>query len=130
MNDARLTTLQTGQTTVSGAVIEAFAMGERGRVLQPGDAAYDEARKIWNAMIDRKPALIVQCFGAADVMHAVELARDNNLLVAVRGGGHNIAGNAGCDGGLMIDRSPMNFVRVDVAARRAWVGAGCTLGDV
>ncbi|MDB5523183.1 MAG: putative linked oxidoreductase [Rhizobium sp.] len=130
MNDVGLTNLQTGKTVVSGAIIEALAMQERGRVLEPGDPAYDEARTIWNAMIDRKPALIVQCFGAADVMHAMELARDNNLLVAVRGGGHNIAGNAVCDGGLMIDLSPMNSVRVDVAAKRAWVGPGATLADV
>jgi FAD/FMN-containing dehydrogenase len=130
MNDANLTNLQTGKTLISGAVIEALAMQERGRVLEPGHPAYDEARTIWNAMIDRKPALIVQCFGAADVLHAMELARSNNLLVAVRGGGHNIAGNAVCDGGLMIDLSPMNSVRVDVAAKRAWIGPGATLADV
>jgi FAD/FMN-containing dehydrogenase len=130
MNDATLTNLNTGKTVLSGAIIDALAMQGRGRVLSEGDPGYDEARTIWNAMIDRKPALIVQCFGAADVMHAVELARDNNLLVAVRGGGHNIAGNAVCDGGLMIDLSPMNSVRVDVAAKRAWVGPGATLADV
>ncbi|CAN7304481.1 FAD-binding oxidoreductase [Rhizobium sp. LjRoot254] len=130
MNDAKLTTLQTEQTVISAAVLSALAMQERGRVLEPGDPLYDEARQIWNAMIDRRPALIVQCFGAADVIHAVELARDNNLLVAVRGGGHNIAGSAVCDGGLMIDLSPMNSVRIDVEAKRAWIGPGATLADV
>ena len=130
MNDATFTTSQTGHAVISGPVLDAFVMQERGRVLQPGDPAYDEARQIWNAMIDRRPALIVQCHGAADVVHAVKLARDNDLLVAVRGGGHNIAGNAVCQDGLMIDLSLMNSVRVDVDARRAWVGPGATLADV
>ncbi|MEN3145772.1 FAD-binding oxidoreductase [Neorhizobium sp. IRAMC:178] len=130
MNDAKLMTLQTGQTTLSGAAIEALAIQERGRVLAPDDPGYDEARTIWNAMTDRRPALIVQCFGCADVIHAVELARDNNLLVAVKGGGHNIAGHAVCDGGLMIDLSPMNHVRVDLAAGCVRVGPGATLADI
>jgi FAD/FMN-containing dehydrogenase len=130
MNDMSLTNLQTGKTTLSAAIIEALGMQQRGTLLDASDAGYDEARTIWNAMIDRRPALIAQCFGAADVMHAVKLARDNNLLVSVRGGGHNIAGNAVCDGGLMIDLSPMKSVRVDVAAKKAWIGPGATLADV
>src|SRR5690606_13486529 len=89
-----------------------------------------EARTIWNGMIDRRPGLIVRCAGAADVVSAVWFARDNDLLVAVRGGGHNIAGNAVCDGGLLIDLSPMQSVRADTAARRAWVEPGATLADV
>ncbi|TIP77215.1 MAG: FAD-dependent oxidoreductase, partial [Mesorhizobium sp.] len=99
-------------------------------VLREGDPAYDEARSIWNAMIDRRPGLIVRCAGAADVIAAVNFARENRLLVAVRGGGHNIAGSAVCDGGLMIDLSPMKSVRVDPATRRAWVEPGATLADV
>ena len=102
----------------------------RGQLLVPGDASYDEARSIWNAMVDRRPGLIVRCAGAADVVAAVNFARDNNVLVAVRGGGHNIAGNAVCDGGLMIDLSPMKSVRVDAMTRQAWVEPGATLADV
>src|SRR5262249_7762361 len=124
MNEMSLTNLETGKTVVSAAIIEALGMQQRGTLLDASDPAYDEARTIWNAMIDRKPALIAQCFGAADVMNAVRLARDNNLLVSVRGGGHNIAGYAVCDGGLMIDLSPMKSVRIDVAAKKAWIGPG------
>jgi FAD/FMN-containing dehydrogenase len=101
-----------------------------GSVCRPGDAGYDEARTVWNAMIDRRPGLVVRCDGPADVMLAVELARKHNLVVAVRGGGHNIAGSAVCDGGLLIDLSPMSWVRVDAAARRVNVGPGATLADV
>ena len=78
-------------------------------------------------MIDRRPAVIIRCAGTADVMQAVDFAREYDLLVAVRGGGHNIAGNAVCDGGLMIDLSGMRSVRVDPAARRAFVEPGATL---
>ena len=101
-----------------------------GTLLTPDSPGYDEARTVWNAMIDRRPGLIVQCADANDVARAVRFARGHDLLVAVRGGGHNIAGNAVCDGGLMIDLSPMRSVRVDPAARTARVGAGATLGDV
>src|SRR5215210_3281069 len=130
MNDMSLRNLQEGKTTVSAAAIEALAGQQRGRVLDARDASYDEARAIWNAMIDRRPGLIVQCVGATDVVNAVRFARDNKLLVAVRGGGHNIAGHAVCDGGLMIDLSAMKSVRVDAAAKRAWVDPGATLADV
>ena len=101
-----------------------------GTIILPGDPAYDEARSIWNGMIDRKPALIVRCRTEADVMHAVKYARENQLVVAIRGGGHNIAGHAVCDGGLMIDLSTMKEVRVDAPARRAYVQPGATLFDV
>ncbi|MCA1404882.1 FAD-binding oxidoreductase [Ensifer sp. IC3342] len=130
MNDMSLTNLQAGKTTVKAEAVDALAGQLRGRVLTENDAPYDEARTIWNGMIDRKPALIVQCAGAADVVNAVRFAAENGLLVAVRGGGHNIAGNAVCDGGLMIDLSPMKSVRVDVATKRAWVEPGATLADV
>jgi hypothetical protein len=80
-----------------------FAAGLRGALLRPGEQGYDEARTIWNAMIDRRPALIVRCAGVADVVSAVNFARTHELLVAVRGGSHNVAGNAVCDGG----RKPM-----------------------
>jgi FAD/FMN-containing dehydrogenase len=101
-----------------------------GTLLTPDSPGYDEARTIWNAMIDRRPGLIVRCGDGADVAAAVRFARAHDLLVAVRGGGHNIAGNSVCDGGLMIDLSPMRQVRVDPAARTARVGPGATLGDV
>lgn len=104
--------------------------GLRGQTLVKDENGYDSARSIWNGMVDRSPGLIVRCHGAADVMRAVDFAREHDLVVAVRGGGHNIAGNAVCEGGLMIDLTPMNFVRVDPEARRAWVGPGATLGDV
>lgn len=130
MNDLKLTTLDGGQTTISAAAIEVLAGQLRGQVLTSADPDYEEARTIWNAMIDRRPGLVVRCAGAADVMAAVRTATEHNLLVAVRGGGHNIAGNAVCDGGLLIDLSPMNSVRVDAAARRAWVEPGALLADV
>ena len=95
----------------------------------PGEDGYDAARTIWNAMVDRHPALVARCLGAADVIEAVKLARDENLLVAVRAGGHNIAGNAVCDGGLLIDLSLMKSVRVDPATRTARVEPGATLAD-
>ncbi|MDK1489994.1 FAD-binding oxidoreductase [Sinorhizobium sp. 7-81] len=130
MDEMSLTNLQAGKTTVKAEAIEALAGQLRGRVLTENDEGYDEARTIWNGMIDRKPALIVQCAGAADVINAVRFAAENGLLVAVRGGGHNIAGNAVCDGGLMIDLSPMKSVRVDATAKKAWVEPGATLADV
>ncbi|MBA5776020.1 FAD-binding oxidoreductase [Stappia sp. F7233] len=130
MHDMSLQTLQSGKTKISAAAIEDLAARQRGPVLDEDDPAYDETRAIWNAMIDRRPALIAKCQGAADVINAVRFARDNNLLVSVRGGGHNIAGNAVCDDGLMIDLAPMRSIRVDPAVRRAWIEPGVTLADV
>jgi len=130
MNDLNLTTLEGGKKLIGAAAAGALAAQLRGSLLNERDASYEEARTIWNAMIDRRPGLIVRCAGAADVVSAVRFARDNALLVAVRGGGHNIAGNAVCDGGLMIDLSPMKSVRVDEAEQRAWVEPGATLADV
>lgn len=101
-----------------------------GTVLLPGEPTYDEARTIWNGMIDRKPAIIVRCRTEADVQRAVAYAREHRFTVSIRGGGHNIAGHAVCDGGLMIDLSGMKEVRVDATARRARVQPGATLGDV
>ncbi|MEO7157163.1 MAG: FAD-binding oxidoreductase [Vicinamibacterales bacterium] len=115
--------------TLSNAVIDGFKKQFRGSVLVPGDNSYDEVRQIWNAMIDRKPGLIARCTSVDDVVQAVALARTNNLLVSIRGGGHNIAGNAVCDDGIMIDMSQMKNVTVDLKTRRARVDPGCTLAD-
>jgi FAD/FMN-containing dehydrogenase len=111
------------------ASIDEFKSHFRGDVLLPGNAGYDEVRQVWNAMIDRRPALIARCKSPEDVVQAVKFARKTDLIVSVRGGGHNIAGNAVCDGGLMIDLSPMKRVQVDPSARRASVEPGCTLAD-
>jgi len=100
-----------------------------GTVLQPGDQGYDEARLIWNGMFDKKPALIVRCDGTADVVEAVNFARENGLLTAVRSGGHNSGGSGSCDGGILIDLSQMNAIHVDPGARRARVQGGATWGD-
>lgn len=101
-----------------------------GEVLEPGDEGYDDARTVWNAMIDRTPAVIVQCTGAADVMAAVNTARENGVLLSVKSGGHHVSGTAVCDDGLMIDLSPMNAVRVDPEAKTARVQPGAVWGDV
>ena len=110
--------------------IENLKRRVKGKVILPGDPGYDDARRIWNAMIDRRPAVIVQCTEAADVPNAVLLARDHELEISIRGAGHNIAGNAVCDNGMMIDFSGMRTVRVDVEGRRAQVDPGATLNDV
>lgn len=116
-------------TQLQEAVIDELKADFRGEVLLPGDAGYDEVRKIWNAMIDRRPSLIARCTSPGDVVHAVNFSRKNNLLVSIRGGGHNIAGYAVCNAGLMIDLSLMKKVQVDTGARRATVEPGCTLAD-
>jgi len=107
-----------------------FRGSVRGETLEPGDAGYHEARKLYNGMIDKKPALIARCVDVADVMTCVNYARDNGILLAVRGGGHNGPGLGSCDGGLVIDLSRMKGVRVDPAVRTADVAGGCLWGDV
>jgi FAD/FMN-containing dehydrogenase len=116
-------------TNMRSEVVDRFKATLRGRLLQPGMPDYDGARTIWNAMIDRHPALLVRCAGTADVLASVAFARENGLSLAVRGGGHNIGGSALCDDGLVIDLSPMRSVHVDPDARRAWVAGGATLSD-
>lgn len=116
-------------STINHTKIETLKSNIRGEVLLPSDSGYDDARRIWNAMIDRHPAIIVRCAGVADVIKAVNFARGEGLVTAVRGGGHNIAGNAVCDGGLMIDLSLMTSVRVNPETHRAYVEPGATLGD-
>ncbi|HEY5648054.1 MAG TPA: FAD-binding oxidoreductase, partial [Nitrospiria bacterium] len=101
----------------------------RGEVLLPGDEGYDEARAIWNGMFDKKPAIITRCVGNSDVIKAVNFARENNLLTAVKGGGHNSAGNSVCDDGIMIDLSLMRRVTVDKKKKTARIDGGALLGD-
>lgn len=112
------------------AAYESLSKEIHGEVLRSDADRYDEAREIWNAMIDRKPAVIVQPSGAADVIASVQFARDNDLPLSVKGNGHNVAGNALCEDGLVIDLSRMSSVRVDPVARTARVGPGATLADL
>lgn len=114
---------------ISPSAMEKFQANLRGPLLQPGEAGYDEARRVWNGMINRRPALIARCAGASDVIQCVNFARENNVLVAVRGGGHNIGGNAVCDDGFMIDLSSMKGLRVDPAHRVARAEPGLTWGQ-
>jgi len=117
-------------TNMKNEVVDAFKATLRGPVLQPGDPGYDDARAIWNAMIDRRPAMIARCAGTADVVASVNFARENGLPLAVKGGGHNIAGSALCEDGMVIDLSPMRDVHVDPRSRLAWVGGGALLSDI
>ena len=114
---------------VDEAKDQEFKASLRGELIRPGDAGYDDARKIYNGMIDKRPALIARCTGAADVINAVNFARANKLLVAVRGGGHNVAGNAVCDGGIVIDLSRMKGIRIDPARRTARAEPGLTWAE-
>ncbi|MFC3459115.1 FAD-binding oxidoreductase [Massilia haematophila] len=116
--------------TVGVSEVEELQGGLRGKVLLPGEPAYDEARRIWNAMIDKRPAMIVRCAGAADVRASVNFARDHGLRLAVRGGGHNIAGSALVNDGLVIDLGAMRSVQVAPHRKRAWVEGGALLRDV
>ena len=123
--------------SMSGAPLElpAAAIDElrpriRGRVLLPGEAGYDDSRSIWNAMIDRRPALIIQALGTSDVITAVQYARKHGLALSIKGGGHNIAGLAVCDGGVLLDMGLMRATWVDREKRTAHAQAGCLLGDV
>jgi FAD/FMN-containing dehydrogenase len=115
--------------TLDAEATEAFVQGLRGPALRPGDDGYDDARQIWNGLIDRRPALIVRCTGAADVVDAVNFAREQKLLLSVKAGGHNVAGNAVNDGGLVIDLSQMNGVHVDPATETVRAAGGATWGD-
>jgi FAD/FMN-containing dehydrogenase len=114
------------QPTVDTAALEGFG----GELLRDGDPGYDESRTVFNASIDRRPALIARCTGVADVIAAIGFAREQGLAVSVRGGGHSVAGHAVVDGGLMIDMRPMNRVRVDPEQRTAWCGGGANWGEL
>ncbi|HVC77064.1 MAG TPA: FAD-binding oxidoreductase [Candidatus Micrarchaeaceae archaeon] len=116
-------------STLDPKVTQQLARELRGSILRPGDGGYDEARRVFNGMIDRRPELIVRCESDADIAAAIAFAREQRQAVAVRGGGHNVAGNAVCDGGLVIDLSLMRRVDVDAGNRRARAQGGATWGD-
>jgi FAD/FMN-containing dehydrogenase len=125
-----MTQQQHSAARLDDAAVQDFVSRLRGELIRPGDAGYEQARKLYNGMIDKRPALIACCVDIADVIGAVNFARENKLTLAVRGGGHNGAGLASCDGGLVIDLSRMKGIRVDPAARTARVEGGCTWGEV
>jgi FAD/FMN-containing dehydrogenase len=120
-------TLNGGATTLHAADIEALAAAIRGQLILPGQDGYDAARRVWNGMIDRRPALIARCAAPSDVIQAVNFAREHQLLTAVRCGGHSASGKSTCDGGIVIDLSPMQSVRVDPVAKLARVEGGSLL---
>jgi FAD/FMN-containing dehydrogenase len=116
--------------TLDAGALAAFRDSFRGELVLPSDGAYEDARRVWNAAIDKRPALIARCSGVVDVVRAVDFAREYELVLAVRGGGHNVAGLGTCDGGMVIDLSLMRGVSVDLVRRTARVRAGATWGDV
>src|SRR5215216_4906720 len=117
------------EALIDETAVEAFKNSLRGDLVGPADDGYDEARKIWNGMADKRPGLIAQCAGVADVIKSVGFARDNSLVVAVRGGAHSVAGHSVSEGGLTIDLSRMKSVPVDPAKRTARAGGGAKWGD-
>jgi len=129
MKDLGYTTLDGRSARLSAKDIEALAAGVRGGIVTPEAAEYDAARKVWNGMVERRPALIARCLNAQDVRHALAFARAHDMRLSVRGGGHHIAGNSVADGGLVIDQSSRRDVHIDPAARRARVAPGALLGD-
>jgi FAD/FMN-containing dehydrogenase len=119
-----------GNTMLESAAVAELRENLRGALLTSGESGYDHSRAVWNGMIDRRPALIVRCEGASDVSHAVSFARERDLLVSVRGGGHSISGKSVCEGGLMIDMSDMNSVRIDKSGATARADGGCLEGHI
>ena len=130
MSELVINTLDNTNAVMEQAVVDAFRSSLRGELLTPGDAGYDATRTVWNGMIDKQPALIARCAGVSDVTACVNFARAHNLLLSVRGGGHNVAGNAVCQNGLMIDLSPMRGIRVDPQNGTARAEAGLTWKDL
>jgi FAD/FMN-containing dehydrogenase len=130
MSALTIQTLTGEDTVLPSEALAEFESRLGGELICPGDDAYEQARAVWNGMIDKRPGLIVRCSGTADVIASVNLARTHNLLTAVRSGGHNVAGSAVVDGGLVIDLSRMRGVWVDPARRIVRVQGGATLGDI
>jgi FAD/FMN-containing dehydrogenase len=117
-------------TILDKASVHKFRDTLRGVLIEPSDAGYDDARKVWNGMIEKHPALIVRCADESDVIASINFARTERLPIAVRGGGHNVAGFGTCDDGILIDLSPMKKIEVAPAARTAQAQAGLTWGRV
>ena len=115
---------------MTDSAVATFKASLRGGLIAPGDAGYDEARKVYNGMIDRRPRLIARCADVADVISAVNFGREHKLLASIRGGGHNAGGLGVCDDGLVIDLSPMRYVRVDPKKKTVLAGGGALWGDV
>lgn len=130
MTTLQMMTNEEHTTRIATDVIEEFEAQIQGQLIRPEDNSYDDARSIWNAMIDKHPALIAQCSGTADVVEAIRFARDNNLMLAVRGGGHNVAGNAICEDGLVIDLSHMKGIHVNPSERTVRAQPGVTWGEL
>ena len=129
MADLRVTTISGPDTVLKEAAVAAFKQSLRGQLIAPSDDSYEEARQVWNGNIDRRPGLIARPAGVADVIQAVNFARDHNLLVAVRGGAHNFAGTCVCNGGLVIDLSLMKGIRVDPVRRTVRAEGGVKWGE-
>lgn len=129
MSNIDASTYTGGRMTLKSETVDKLRCSIRGKVLTEESGEYDHAKRVWNAMIDRKPALIVRCASAADVVTAVRFAAEHTMLVSVRGGGHNVAGNAVCNNGLVIDLSSMKSVRIDTKTMTAHVEPGVTLGE-
>ncbi len=128
MADVKFATLSGDYATISEMEVRDFRASLHGESLLPGDDGYDSVRRVWNAMVDKRPTLIARCSGTADVINSVNFARENNLLISVRGGGHNFPGNSVCEDGLMIDLSLMTGVRVDPAAKTVRAQGGTKWG--
>ncbi len=130
MVDLQFRTITGSDGVLEEATVEDFKSSLRGALLRDGDDGYEQARMVWNGNIDRRPALIARCAGVADVIDAVNFARVNSLLVAIRGGAHSAAGHGTCDGGIVIDLSQMRGLRVDPGNRTAQAQAGVLWGDL
>ena len=120
MEDIQATTVAGAATVLPGTAVDELRGKLQGALLRDGDAEYDSSRAVWNALIDRRPALIIRCADIPDVVSSVDFARSHALPISVHGGGHNIAGSAVCDNGLMLDLSVLKEIRVDAEARTTW----------
>src|SRR4030065_1654684 len=123
-------TMEGREIDLEQETLNGLKMRLRGPMFTPGDVGYDESRTVWNGMIDKRPAVVVRCLGTADVITCVQFAREHDLLLCLKGGGHNIAGLAAADGALMLDMSLRRGVWVDTQRKIAHAQAGCLLGDV
>lgn len=130
MAEIQVATSSGGNGVLLNGAIDEFKASLRGELVLEGDAEYENARKVYNGMIDKRPSIIVRCADVADVMAAVNFGRENNLLISVRGGGHNAGGLGICDDGLVIDLSLIKYTRVDQASKTVRIGGGCTWGEV